>query len=123
MTDGQNKTDSVIWQLDRALNRLCKWRAHFAGWQLGTRSKEDPEAQAVRDHREVTMLLRAEVSALLATMEEVAPGFRRRFQINLIAEVEALEKMYEERWPGVKATDQGLSYDQRAVETMRSWRP
>ena len=47
-----------------ALNRLCKWRAIFAGWQLGTRAKGDPESDAVRDHREVTILLRAEASAM-----------------------------------------------------------
>jgi hypothetical protein len=40
-----------------ALNRLCKWRAIFAGWQLGTRAKGDPESDAVRDHREVTILI------------------------------------------------------------------
>lgn len=31
------------------LQRLGKWRTVFASWQLGTRSKNDPEAQAVRD--------------------------------------------------------------------------
>lgn len=46
------------------LNRLCKWRSILAGWQLGTRADTDPECQAVRDHREVTLLLRAEVNAL-----------------------------------------------------------
>jgi len=44
---------------DAALNVLAKWRAHFSGWQLGTRPKGDPEGDAVRDHREATILLRA----------------------------------------------------------------
>ncbi len=48
----------------RALNRLAKWRNHFAGWQLGTRMRGDAEYEAVRDHREVTILLRAEQSAM-----------------------------------------------------------
>src|SRR5258707_10424244 len=47
-----------------ALNRLTKWRTHYAGWQLGTRAKGDPESDAVRDHRELTMLLRVELTAL-----------------------------------------------------------
>lgn len=34
------------------LNVVCKWRSLFAGWQLGTRPKGDPESDAVRDHRE-----------------------------------------------------------------------
>mgnify|MGYP001587156880 CR=1 FL=1 len=41
------------------INRLTKWRTLFTGWQLGTRAKGDPEGDAVRDHREVTILLRA----------------------------------------------------------------
>lgn len=47
-----------------ALNKLTKWRMVFAGWQLGTRPKGDPECDAVRDHREATMIQRVEISAL-----------------------------------------------------------
>ena len=35
---------------DRVVQRLCKWSTLFAGWQLGTRRKEDPEAKAVKDY-------------------------------------------------------------------------
>ena len=48
------------------INRLTKWKMVFAGWQLGTRPVGDPECDAVRDHREVTILLRAEITTLLA---------------------------------------------------------
>lgn len=58
-----------------ALNKLAKWRSVFAGWQLGTRLKEDPECQAVKDHREVTILLRAEVSALLRSFLWIGKSF------------------------------------------------
>jgi hypothetical protein len=34
----------------KALQKLAKWRLIFAGWQLGTRLKGDPECDAVRDH-------------------------------------------------------------------------
>lgn len=51
--------------LEGILNKLCKWRTILAGWQLGTRPKEDPEAQAVRDQRELLLLLRCEVTALI----------------------------------------------------------
>jgi hypothetical protein len=40
-----------------ALERLAKWRTLFAGWQLGTRPKGEPESDAVRDHREATLML------------------------------------------------------------------
>lgn len=53
-----------------AMNKLAKWRSIFAGWQLGTRAKGDPESDAVRDHREATILLRAEVNALTACLIE-----------------------------------------------------
>src|SRR5205823_13019644 len=47
-----------------ALNTITKWRAIFGGWQLGTRPLGDPECDAVRDHREVSILQRVETSAL-----------------------------------------------------------
>ncbi len=47
-----------------ALNRLTKWRTVFTGWQLGTRAKGDAEGDAVRDHREVTILLRCEMTVV-----------------------------------------------------------
>jgi hypothetical protein len=47
-----------------ALNKITKWRSIFAGWQLGSRPLGDPESDAVRDHREVTILERLEISAL-----------------------------------------------------------
>jgi hypothetical protein len=50
------------------LNRLAKWRTVFAGWQLGTRAKGDPESDAVRDHREATILQRAELTALTSLL-------------------------------------------------------
>lgn len=49
---------------ERAVLRLTRWRTLFAGWQLGTRPKGDPECDAVADHRELSVLLRAEVTAL-----------------------------------------------------------
>jgi hypothetical protein len=53
-----------------ALNRVAKWRGVLAGWQLGTRAKGDPESDAVRDHREATILLRVEVTALTGLLLE-----------------------------------------------------
>lgn len=47
-----------------ALNTITKWRAIFCGWQLGTRLVGDPECDAVRDHREVSILQRVELSAI-----------------------------------------------------------
>lgn len=46
------------------LNTITKWKSIFAGWQLGSRPLGDPECDAVRDHREISILQRLEVNAL-----------------------------------------------------------
>lgn len=94
-----------------AANRLAKWRTILTGWQVGTKPKGDPEADAIRDHREATLLLRAEVSALTnllltktdITHEEVLEAF--------IEEYEALDEEMSRRFPGAKSTDMGMSID------------
>lgn len=110
----------------RALNRLAKWRSHFAGWQLGTRAKDDPEAQAIRDHREVSILLRVEVSALAVLLTKKGVISRAEWEAALEREADTLGRAFEQRWPGVRATDDGLAYDLRRVERegwMKGWRP
>jgi hypothetical protein len=106
-----------------ALNRLTKWRNVFAGWQLGTRAKDDPECQAVKDHREVTMLLRAEQSAFTKLLIDKGIFTEEEFHQAMMDEAEMLSKDYEERFPGMKATDYGIQYDRRAMETMKHWKP
>ena len=106
-----------------ALEQLCKWRMIFAGWQLGTRSKDDPECQAVRDHREVTILLRAEVSALTAALVKSGVISAREFEDALLKEAQMLDKDYEKKVPGAKSSPEGMVLDQRAAEWMKAWRP
>lgn len=106
-----------------ALNKVAKWHAVFAGWQLGTRPKGDPECDAVRDHREVTILLRAEVTALTQLLMESGVFSVEDLHHAIIKECALLEQDYERRFPGVKATDIGMQFDARAGETMRGWKP
>jgi len=169
------------------LNKLTKWRSAFASWQLGTRVKGDPEGDAVRDHREVTILLTAESSAFIqllinkhlftlgefeqkaqAEQKEVPslpmndvsvlspddPPYQaicdhraatvllraafsaltkmlierdiftlEEFHQELTKEAEQLSKDYEGKFPGMQATDIGIQYDRRAIETMKHWKP
>jgi len=107
-----------------ATQRLAKWRALFAGWQLGTRAKGDPEGDAVRDHREVTILLRAEMNALLGLL--VAKGIctAEEFTVALEREADLLSADYARRFPGIRAADHGLEFVPHiAADTMRGWRP
>lgn len=97
-----------------ALEKLCKWRSIFAGWQLGTRVDTDPECQAVRDHREVTMCLRAEVNMLTRILLEKGVVTQAEVQRIVAEEAEYLSASYERKFPGMKATayviEMGITY-------------
>jgi hypothetical protein len=107
----------------RALNILAKWRVLFTGWQLGTRQKGDPEGDAVRDHREVTILLRAEASAIVGLLLEKGVVTEDEWLRALQTEAEHLNKAYERKFPGVTATENGLTIDKRVLPWMKGWKP
>ncbi len=110
--------------LEKALQKLAKWRSVFAGWQLGTRPSTDPECQAVRDHREVTIMLRAEVNALTKCLLDSGIVSGEQFQNTLLEEVKALDRAYEEKFPGFRTIDVGVEMKMpEAAETMKGWRP
>lgn len=100
---------------DSALNRLAKWRGLLAGWQLGTRPLGDPESDAVRHHREGTLLLRAEATALVSLLIEHGVFTEEEWLERLRKAALDLESTYQRNFPGVKATDEGLSYDLPAI--------
>lgn len=104
--------------------RLAKWRAVFAGWQLGTRPKGDPECDAVSDHRELSILMRAELNALVGLLVDKGVFTQQEFTDRLEAEAEHLSQAYARRFPGIKATDAGLEMVPHiAADTMRGWKP
>jgi hypothetical protein len=106
-----------------ALNKLAKWRSVFASWQLGTRPHDDPECQAVRDHREVTMLLRAEVNALTMLLLKHGVFTEEELKTQVDDEAEHLNAKYEKRFPGFTATATGMTVDLAlAKETVKGWR-
>lgn len=107
----------------RMLNRLAKWRSVFAGWQLGTRPKGDPECDAVRDHREVSIIMRAEMNALTALLIAKGVFTVDEYNAQVAGEADWLSLSYERHFPGMKATDAGISMDPHvAKETMKGWR-
>jgi hypothetical protein len=108
------------------LNRVAKWRTLFAGWQLGTRAKGDPEGDAVRDHREATIVLRAEVTALTGML--IGKGVFTAAELAEAVDLEAalLSDDFSARFPGVTATDYGLDLDLAKIGNagwMRGWKP
>lgn len=116
---------SLPQRLHAALNKLCKWRSVFAGWQLGTCSIENETARAIRDHREVTMLLRAEATAMLALQVKKGVFTLQEWQAELLEQVEHLDKSYEKKFPGFRSQSDGvLIYNtQLAADTTRNWNP
>lgn len=110
--------------MSRVANRLAKWRSVFAGWQLGTRLDSDPECQAVRDHREVSILMRAEINALTKCCLDAGVFTERAFTEQLIVECDLLSDDYAKRFPGMTTTDDGIAYElPLAAETMKGWLP
>jgi len=107
----------------KALNIVTKWRVLFTGWQLGTRLKGDPEGDAVRDHRELSILLRCEVTALTGLLLEKGVFTAEEFDAALGREAEALNKDYERKFPGVTADEDGLRMDKRVLPWMKGWKP
>lgn len=95
----------------RALNRLTKWRSFFAGWQLGTRPDTDPESNAVRDQRELFMILRVEMTALTRVLMEKGVIKLDEWEKAMEAEANELERDYQRRFPGIRAIDSGLEID------------
>jgi hypothetical protein len=113
-------TDPTIARIAAAsLNRLAKWRAVFAGWQLGTRPRGDGESEAVRDHREVTMLLRAEVNALTRILLDQKVVDQDTLTRVVGEEAEYLSRAYEDKFPGATAVDDGVSFTPEFAETAR----
>lgn len=108
-----------------ALNRLAKWRMVFAGWQLGTRSSTDPEAAAVRDHREVTLMMRAELNALLAILIAKDVLTMQDWLRQIEHEARLLDAQMSNRFPGMKSSDHGMVFTVEAAEWMtgQGWKP
>lgn len=103
-----------------ALNKLAKWRAVFASWQLGTRLLSDGETRAVKDHREVTILLRAELNAMLGLLIQKGIFTAEEFDASLHNEAHLLDKDYEEKFPGFSTSQEGVHMNAPvALETMR----
>ena len=90
------------------LNKLAKWRKFFASWQLGTRPSDDGEYRAVADHREVTILMRAELSALAWILISKGVCTQQEFQDALAAEAVSLDHALEVAHPGFRTSASGL---------------
>jgi hypothetical protein len=92
----------------RALQRLCKWRSFYAGWQLGSRPKGDPESDAVRDAVDARLVMRVELNAMGALLIQKGVFTLEEWHRAVEVEAKAMNRALEERYPGVRATDEGI---------------
>lgn len=107
-----------------SVNRLAKWRTIFCGWQLGTRSIKDPEAQAVRNTAEMLLIQRAELNAVIALLVKKNKITPEELTLQVAHEANHLSASLENKFPGCKATDEGMSIDVQVANTyMKDWRP
>lgn len=107
----------------KALNKLTKWRNFFAIWQTANKEPDEAEHKAIKDHREVTMLLRVEVTTLARMMVEKGVCTTDEFAEMMIIEAKHLERSFETAYPGYFAEEFGLSINNpEAAETMRKLR-
>lgn len=106
--------DVALW------NKLAKWRTVFASWQLGTRSDTDPECKAVKDHREVTIFLRAEVNAITRVLLDRGVISESQLIQYMDEEARYLDRAYEHDWPGITTSEVGIHFSMpEAIETMK----
>jgi hypothetical protein len=104
--------------------RLCKWRVHFASWLFGTRPKDDPQAQWARDTAEKLLLYRVETNALARVLIEAGLTDPEKFTIMIGEEAVFLMKSMEERWPGARASENGMTYNgEEVARWMKNWLP
>lgn len=106
-------------RMDAACNRLAKWRSWFAGWQLGTQPADHGPTRAVRDAAEARLLMRAELTALASVLLTKGLMTQDEYQEAIAREADFVSESLSIRFPGVTATETGLTMDQRAVDTMR----
>jgi hypothetical protein len=107
-----------------ALNKVAKIRTLLTGWQLGTRPKGDPEGDAVRDHREQSLLLRVEMTAVVALLIEKGVFTLDEFYGKVADEADQAVLDYQDKFPGVTITDHGLTMDpSRIAAWMKTWKP
>lgn len=106
-----------------ALNKVCKWRQTLAGWQLGMRSTEDPESNAVRDTRELLIVLRVELNALTGLLMKSGAITEADWCDAVAEEAAHYDAGFERRFPGFSTSQGGVDVDVRvAAETMKRYR-
>ena len=121
--NGADGIDLIVLRLQRGFAKLGAWKSVLARWQLGPSANEAALA-ALRDHREQSLILRAEMNALVQVLLARGVISSGEWTRSLDAALRALDARYEQRFPGLRTTDAGavVEADAEAVtRTMAGW--
>lgn len=103
---------------EAVLNRLCKWRNYYASWQVGRYAKGEREFDAIADHRELSILLRVELTSVVSLLIEKGVFTVDEFVAKLDDEGVNLMEIYCHSHPGVFASGAGLHITDDAPDFM-----
>lgn len=104
-------------KFDKTINKLCKWRQILAGWIMGSGTKSDPGVQGMRDLQDARLITRVELSAIAALCIKKGVFTAAEFTAQAIEEAEVLDKLYTEKFKGMRTTDEGITiYDIEATK-------
>lgn len=107
----------------KSMERLCKWRVILASWQCGMNNHDSPEFKAVEDHRELTLLMRAELNAIVRLLTDKGFFTIEEWQRQMLEESGHLNKAIEGKFPGLVASDNGVIVKTiEAEETMKTFK-
>jgi len=126
-TPTPTNNDLIASMLDKALNRLTKWRRLLAAWHHGARvllpgqsPKLDSSAEvaATIDSEERLLIFRAELSALTSLLIQKGVISVQEFNHSTIAAADDLNMQLSKAWPGISADATGLTFSYLGVVTM-----
>lgn len=112
--------DKLAAECMRVSNKLAKWRNFFASWQLGTTSANDGRYRAIKNHYELSILMRADINAITGLLIKKGVFTQEEYTEAIIAESKRLDHDYEESYPGWSSDDDGMHMTlPSAFETMK----
>jgi len=93
---------TAVERMTDSLNRLCKWRAFYAGWQLGTRPSHDGPTKAIRDATDARLVSRAELNALTSLLIEHGVFTHEQWADRVAKAADTLSADLEADYPGFR---------------------
>ena len=104
----------------KLMNRVVQWKEILANWELGTKDDTDGTYRAVQDARDGDIRRGVKLEALtelLLSRGVIRPEELIEKQIELAVR---FDKSMEDKFPGAKATDDGIEVDEDVYAATKS---